>query len=249
MDIASTGTLMQLRAVPETARDEAWADRVFAALPKALLLYEDASGQIAPRPGPDLFNYLHLHFPPESGLKEGDVITPVSVLQLLDYCLESACGIAIHNDASCQGEPFWVLSYGNLESLRFYQNLGGDPYDIEEISVKGGSDNSGHLVSETVAVQRDVVIGAPSEEFLSTRTRQYLKMMFRENFGLENVGVAIVQDHEYAPSRHVCFSLNVGDLGSEENIEVFMSLVGWFLIPMRPIMFNPGFDVTEFVPL
>ena len=239
--------LLKLKEIPEQERNDIWYQQLLLALPVAMLLAPDGPKNKTIQ-GSDGFYYEALSLLPPEGLNEGDIVSPTSVLGILDYCLSAGVGIAIFSDTSCAGEPFWVIHYGALHSLKAYGELQGDPQDIEEMLQQPEKVSESHI-QETVQEERDILLGQPSEEFLPRIARELLNRIFEEVYGFENVGVAIMQDPAYAPSRHLVLSLSKEDFADEAQLNDIVLSLQWHLPPHRPILLNYGIEEENFIPL
>ncbi len=243
-DINGARKLLELRAVPEGERGDDWLHELLETLPTAFLLRVAANAIH----GPDNFHYIPLALLPPEGLKAGEKISPASVISTMQECLELGCGIVIFNDRSAEGEPFWVLNYGRLQSLKSYGSFYGDPVDLEEIQDNPEKYRDANT-QEVVQEERETLIGAPSEEYLPALTRKILGEALDTVYGMPGLGVALMADMAHAPSRHLVLSLRAEDFKDEFHMNDVMNAVQWHLPPYRPIILNFGLEDSTFIPL
>jgi hypothetical protein len=224
-DLAKTQAVAQLFAEPQDRRDEAWRQQFYAAVPDATLMAFDP--QVSQ--GPDQFPYFHLAIP------DPGPVTPFCVTHLLDVVLDNGYGIAIFGDSTRSQAPEWVFTYGDLLSYSLFGRFDGDP--AERLS-QGGSN------------QNQVLIAAPSEDYLPARARKAIGNFVRRMYHHPDPRIALVEDPRATPSRSLMINLTLADYnGDESKLRSAVYYLTWYLPRTYRIgAMPPGWSDSTFVP-
>ena len=228
-DPTKTHAVQALLAVPHEARDGAWLQRFYAAVP-------DASFASTPEQhlvGPDAFPYFVLLSP-----TPGQPFTPFSISEILTHCTDHGLGIVVDPE---RPHPSWVFPYGNLWSLRAHGSLAGDPAD------EPGENAGTNVVSQA----REILVGAPSEAFLPPWARKELRSYLIDAVGLADPQVCLVIDATLKPSQNLVFNLFTDDPPLKMPHATVMERLGWYLPPGRGLLsFARGtLNPSGFLPL
>jgi hypothetical protein len=229
-DLQKTNEVLALLATTRELRDDAWRQAFLAAIIDASLASK--SEQVVR--GPDGFPYFVLVRPPVA-----ESFTPFCVSHILSHCTSSGIGIVVEPS---DGAAEWVFSYGDLFSLRAYGTFEGDPVDREG--------DAGPKV-EVVPAGRQVMIGAPSEEFLPAWARRVIAGFLKSAAKIENPAVCVMVDPTRAPSRNLVFNIHPQDFASHEDFERIMNAISWFLPAKRSCvaMSRGTLSPADFIPL
>jgi hypothetical protein len=204
-DLAQTQILAELFAEPREGRDDRWREQFFAAVPDATLMTFEP--QVCE--GPDEFPYFQLAIP------DPGPVTPFCVTHLLDVALDNGLGIAIFGDSSRSEGPEWVFTYGDLLSYSLFGRFDGD--SAERLASGGGKQNQ-------------VLVAAPSEEYLPARARKAMGNFVRSMYHHPDPRIALVYDPQATPSRNLMINLTLEDYdGDEEKLNAAVRFLGWFL--------------------
>jgi hypothetical protein len=139
----------------------------------------------------------------------------------------------IFENSTCEGQPGWVFSLGDLSSFKQFNSFDGDPLDLKESGTSGG------LVVETLKEGREIFVGAPSEEFLPRWTRKVLGAYLQQAFGIKTPKAALVMDPKLKPSRNLVFNIPASRFPTNEERTHFFRSVSWFLPRSRGLMLKP----------
>jgi hypothetical protein len=229
-DLNKTNEVHALFATPRDARDGAWKTAFFEAIVDAAMISKDE--QVVR--GPDGFPYFVLTRPPPA-----QHFSPLSLSHILGHCTSSGIGIVIE---PAENSAEWVFSYGDLFSLRAYGTFEGDPVDREADAAPN---------ADVVKTNRQIMIGAPSEEFLPTWARRVIAQFLKSAAKIENPSVCVMVDASRTPSRNLVFNVHPEDFPSHENFERVMSMISWFLPTKRACvaMSKGTLAASDFIPL
>ncbi len=214
-DLAQTDRVVRLLATPREQRDDAWR----AAFLEAIVDASMASTAEQVLRGPDGFAYFTLKRPPI-----GQPFTPFCISHLLEHCTDSGLGIVVEpGPASAE----WVLSYGELFSLRAYGSFDGDPLDRAQAGAPAGASTPGGT---------QVMVGAPSEQVLPKWAARVLASFLQGAAVVKEPRVMLLVDPSKPPGRHLVFNVHPEDAPSTEAFERVMRRLGWFLPPSRSVV-------------
>ena len=225
-DLAQTQALADLFAEPREIRDETWREQFYAAVPDATLMTFEP--QVCE--GPDEFPYFQLAIP------DPGPVTPFCVTHLLEVALDNGLGIAIFGDSSRSEAPEWVFTYGDLLSYSMFGHFDGDP--AEPLSPGGGK-------------QEQVLVAAPSEEYLPARARKAMGNFVRSMYHHPDPRIALVYDPQAPPSRNLMINLTHEHYdGDEDKLRAAVRFLSWYLPRTYSIRAMPaGWTDSNFVPL
>jgi hypothetical protein len=225
-DLAQTQVLADLFAEPREGRGDAWREQFYAAVPDATLMtFEPQVSE-----GPDELPYFQLAIP------DPGPVTPFCVTHLLDVVLDNGLGIAIFGDSSRSEGPEWVFTYGDLLSYSMFGCFDGDP--VYQLSPGGSKQNQ-------------VLVAAPSEEYLPARARRAMGKFVRSMYHHPDPRITLVDDPQATPSRNLMINLTLDDYDSdEEKLNSAVRFLCWFLPRTYRIGAMPaGWSVSNFVPM
>jgi hypothetical protein len=220
-DLAQTQAIADLFAEPRESRDETWREKFYAAAPDATLMAFDP--QVSQ--GPDEFPYFHLAIP------DPGPVTPFCITHLLDVVLDNGLGIAIFGDSSRSEDPEWVFTYGDLLSYSLFGHFDGDP--------------AGRL-SSGGSKQDQVLVAAPSEDYLPARARKAMGNFVRRMYHHPDPRIALVCN----PQATLMINLTLADYGDEDTLRKAVHYLCWYLPRTYRVAPMPaGWTDSSFVPL
>lgn len=216
-DLGKTEILHRLLAQPAEARDERWLHEFEQAAPDASM----AAGEPQVQAGPDGFPYFQLHLPPV-----GEAFSTFSVNHVLPVCTEQGFGCLV---GGVDGAPPWVLTYGNLWSLRVSGEFGRHN--------PSRRNPEGRLLTAT-----------PSDELMPDWARKVLRSWL-EFMGVADVGVLLAVDGSQGePVDWLAFSIFPDMFADAARYNDVMNRLHWFL-PPRYAVLGVQRGVFEFAPL
>jgi hypothetical protein len=225
-DLAQTQVLADLFAEPREGRGDAWREQFYAAVPDATLMtFEPQVSE-----GPDELPYFQLAIP------DPGPVTPFCVTHLLDVVLDNGLGIAIFGDSSRSEGPEWVFTYGDLLSYNLFGRFDGDPAE---------------RLAPGESKQDQVLVAAPSEEYLPARARKAMGNFVRSMYHHPDPRVALVYDPHATPARNLMINLTLEDYdGDAEKLDAAVRFLCWFLPRTYTIGAMPAnWTASNFVPL
>jgi hypothetical protein len=223
--------LHDLFQVPRQERDEEWLKDFFEVIPTASLRGFDPQIQH----GPDGFPYLMLSIP-----ESGEEFDAFCVADAVEYCLKAGCGIVILSQPNKIDQPEWIFPFGSLWAYAKYGNFVGDPSD--ELPDRTASNPNQQESDNTLSAaqtdeNRQVQVGAPSEDYLPSFARAAIGRFLNEAIGLQQPRVALVVDPLLKPSRSLMFAeLTPDRFEKEEHFAIVMNSLRWFLPATRGLM-------------
>lgn len=234
-DLAGTGELARLFAVPREARDTSWLESFFS-------FAWTASVEIADPPvfvGPDGLPYLRLNVP-SPGPFESQCLANVA-----RTCLENLTGAAFFAGPD---EPVdaaqYVLSLGLIDSLLTFDSPDGDPVDVAEAAEE--PDPGFFAVERTefgerLRVEKDhaVLSGRPSLEYLPPAQARALYRHLTEGWGLADPRVFLIADAHMSPSRSLVIGRKRSEFPPDAPVDAMMGALSWNLYPGRKFMLMP----------
>jgi hypothetical protein len=246
-DIEKTRRLAQLFAVARDRRDDAWYDLFWdAAWPGSIALAEPQVFS-----GPDGFPYLRLDLPRPHAPFDSQCLA-----NLAGHCLSTGIGAAFFASPDDPPEAAqYVLSLGLIDSLVRYDSSEGDPVDRHEAALP--PDPSAYSVEQrgigqrlTVQETRNVLIGAPSAEYLPPDIARALDRHLREQWGLESPRVALLVDTGMRPHRSLVIGRKRSTFADQAEMDALVHFLIWYLTPLRTVMPMPDdWNLDEMTPL
>jgi len=235
-DLAGTERLHELFAVARDQRDDAW----FADFRRAAW---NASVIVATPPvfsAPDGFPYLRLVLPAPNKPFEGNCLS-----NLCATCAERGLGIAFFADAV---DPPQAVQYavptGVLESLRSFGGWDGDPVDQAE------TEGEAAPTEVLVAGARDVLVAAPSAQYLPPHTAKLLREYLIKRWQLAEPSVALLVDPQLKPTRNLVIGRKHSEFPDPDAIDLQMRMLLWYLPPARSLVLMPeDWTLDQLTPL
>jgi hypothetical protein len=218
LDLEKTTAVAELLAVGASKRDDEWRMLFYRNVVDAAL--EPLSEQAIK--GPDGFPYIALRIP-----LAGQSVVAHSVASLVEHCTEHGFGIVIEPQ---RDPPGWVFRYGDLWSLRAYGTPDGDPSDEEPDELAG---------PVHIEAGRQLMIGAPSEEFLPVWARRTLHRFLTHGLSVVDPRICLVNDPKARPPRQLALNLSGDSKALRVTFEQAMHLLTWFLPRKRSLIALP----------
>jgi hypothetical protein len=210
-NLAKTGMLVELCAVPHEQRDEAWVAAFFAHAGQACFCCE------APQviTGPDNFPYIRLTLP-----EPGQAFACHVIEQMIPQSiLQEGFGVAVNPD---KARPDWVFSYGDLVNYHLY-----GAFDARDDRFDAGVPEE-ELLPENTRVQ----IGNPAPQILPPETRQVLRCFF-EQAGVPAKVLLMSRNPDGETDRKgglsLVFPFTPDSFNTREEYSYFQQSIGWFL--------------------
>ncbi len=198
-----TAEVLRLLAISEEQRDLAWRREFYAAAPGAYFAAGDPKGFS----GPDGLPYFSMVTP-----QPGRMLEAYSIAHLLERATEDGFGIALNHRGE---EADWVFRYGDLFSLRRYDDL-----EVEQ---------PGPSILEPGAPPETVLLASPSEDFLPVWARRVVKDFLSRRLGVKQPGVLVVARGVTGGVPELAFNLYAEDFKLPAAFQEAMDLLGWFL--------------------
>jgi len=224
-DLVGTRRLHELFAVARKRRDDAW----FADFRRAAW---NASVVVASPPvfaAPDGFPYMRLVLPAPNQSFQSNCLS-----NLCAACAERGWGIAFFaNEADPPDAVQYAMATGVLESLRSFGSWDGDPVDQAE--------TEGHAIPTAVTVTgaREVLVAAPSPDYLPPHTAKLLHDHLVKRWQLAEPAVALLIDSELRPTRNLVIGRKQSDFADEAEADGQMRMLLWYLPPARSLVLMP----------
>jgi hypothetical protein len=235
-DLAETDRLYALFAVARGKRDDRW----FADFRRAAW---SASVVVASPPifaAPDGFLYMRLALPPPNQPFQSNCLS-----NLCAACAERGWGIAFFaSDADPPQAVQYAIPTGVLESLRSFGSWDGDPLDQAEIEGEAAT------TEITVTAAREVLVAAPSPEYLPRHTAKLLHDHLVKRWQLAEPSVALLIDTELKPTRNLVIGKKHSDFADAADAERQMRMLLWYLPPARSLVLMPeDWNLDQLTPL
>jgi hypothetical protein len=245
-DLAGTGILAEMLAMPAGERDSAWQEAFFDFAWTASVAFAEPQTFI----GPDGFPYLRLDLP-HPGPFESQCLGNVA-----GDCLANGVGAAFFASPDDPPErPQYVLSFGLIDSLVRFDSPWGDPIDVEEASlpeVPGAFDVEEGASSRTMIARqaREVLVGAPSADFLPPYAARALAAHLERVWGLEDPRVQLIADMQMRPHRSLVIGRKRDEFPAGAPIDDMAQMLLWYLPPLRTVMLMPeDWRLDQMTPL
>jgi hypothetical protein len=244
-DLEQTRVLNAQLHVPFEDREENWSAAFYPAA-------WNASIAVPAEPivqGPDGFQYLRLDIP-AAGPFESDCLANVA-----NYCLDHSLGVAffLSPDATAASA---VIPLGQIYGLMRYDSWEGDPQDVAERRrgpIEHGVDIDAHPAGGqrlTFRESHEILLGAPSREFLPAPLAAGLLRHLTERWGMDEPMVGLLVDPLLAPSRNLLLNCSAEDAPEPDQLAGHVQMLLWYLPPARSLMLLPeGWSEKNLVPL
>ncbi|WP_097062097.1 hypothetical protein [Sphingomonas guangdongensis] len=245
-DLTRTAVLHDLFALPPERRDDDWHRRFFDAA------WHGSAELPAPTAftGPDGFPYLRFDLP------RGGAFEAQSIGNLARSLVDNATGAAIFASPDDPADaPQFVFSMGRLDAMLRFDDPAGDPVDADagarpvDEAVYAVDQRNGHQAL-TVRASHQVMIGAPSSEYLPPATARALYRHLVQGWGIAEPRVAVMVDPALRPSRSLIVNRRRDGFGAGQDPDGAARMLLWYMMPTQTIMLLPD-TITEqqLVPL
>ncbi|HEV7658597.1 MAG TPA: hypothetical protein VGO55_02005 [Allosphingosinicella sp.] len=220
-------------------RDQPWFDRFWAAVWTAALT--------VPEPpvftGPDGFPYLRLDLPGAA-----DQVDANSLANVAARMVEQGVGVAIFA-APGAAEPGYVMSMGVLDSILRFDDPNGEPSELAETASRAGG-----FERTMLEAGQQVLIGAPSEDYLSTPAARALHRHLAEGWRIADPRVALLTAPAMRPARSLVIGKSAAELHAEGVDDALiaerMRMLTWYLPPSRGLVLMPDdWSLDQLTPL
>lgn len=197
-------SISQLITVEDDKRDDQWRQALYRAITLAEYKVDPEAIQF----GPDDFPYLILQA--QEGDENEDVL---SFHEVLGEAVSEEVGLVIKAPS---GDLAWVFSFGSLWAYQEFQRFESQPDDSVVPPLKEGE-------------SREILVAAPSEEFLPSNIRDALRNFLSDDLGVDEPKMFMVVDPAYNPPQALVFSVFPEDFENHDEFEMGYSRLGWFL--------------------
>ena len=242
-DLALTGRLHDLFAVPAAERDAHWTSAFFDAV-------WNASLEVAEPPfftGPDGFPYARLQLP-----RPGTAFESNALANQAELLVGRGIGAAIFAGPDAT-EPAYVLPMGVIDSLLRFDGWNGDPLDRAEatpaadpVFVREGAE-PGRLVATR---DHQMLLGTPSPAFLPPYAARALHRHLTQGWGMTDPRIALLVDPSAAAPRSLMLDRRPTDFEDPATIEPRVRMLLWYLPPRSAVVLRPDtVDLAEMTPL
>lgn len=239
-DLAATEQLRTLFAVDPATRDQAWYDRFWNAAWTAALVVPDPPVFT----GPDGMAYLRLELPGDAAAFEAN-----SLMNVAGSMVEQGVGAALFASADATAdEPAYVMSMGVLDSILRFDCPDGEPFEIAEALEPPPADQietrvAGVAERSTLKAGQEILVGTPSEQYLSVAAARALYRHLVEGWGMADPRVALIVVPAMRPARSLVIGKSVAEFLREGVDEALMAervrMLSWYLPPSRRLMLMP----------
>jgi hypothetical protein len=235
-DLAGTNRLTELFAVARDQRDDAW----FADFRRAAWNASVAVATPSVFAAPDGFPYLHLVLPQPNAPFQSNCLS-----NLCATCAERGWGIAFFaKDADPPQAVQYAIPTGVLESLRSFGSWDGDPVDQDESDGEAGA---GEIA---IGAAREVLVAAPSTQYLPRHTAKLLRDYLVKRWQLAEPTVALLVDPELKPTRNLVIGKKHSEFPDSAAIDRLMRMLLWYLPPARSLVLMPeDWTLDQMTPL
>lgn len=245
-DLARTSELHRLFAVPREERDDDWHARFFDAA------WHGSTELPAPTAfhGPDGFPYLRFDVP------HGGAFESQSLGNLARSLVDNACGAAIFaSPDDPEDAAQFVFSMGRLDAMLRFDDASGDPLDRQDGPrsadpvVYDVEENDSHQ-RLTVREPHDVMIGAPSADYLPPAPARGLYRHLVAGWKIADPKIGLMLDPATTPSRTLVIGRRREEFGADQDPDGAARMLLWYLPPNAMLMLLPdGMSEDELVPL
>lgn len=197
--------LADLCDIAPAVRDGAWARKFFETFPQAVL--KGRSPQVLR--GPDGFPYFALEIP-----EVGEKFQAFQPAEVIAHCVEKGFGIVLN---PTEEPPDFVFPYGALWAYHARKDF----YPPSEARGSGEKE-------ERLEEGREVLVGAPSEEFFPTPARLAVATFLKYALGIEQPACFVLMDAKQKPERSLVFNVFPSSFESQEHFFGALRALGWF---------------------
>lgn len=208
-DLEKTNELYDLVKVSADYRDGIWQRKFINNLEFAS--FECGDPQVIT--GPEGFPYFVLNLPKPNQSFQCYVIDKMKD----DFLLELGYGVVIF---SSDGEPDWVLSYGDILNLHLNKTF----------YTEGYTPFSKQAEDEVITEKEEVMVGQPSEFILPTQARKHIKKYLLEK-GVENPKILLMSrviNGDTGFLQELVFNILPNQFKTEEEYRTVMKDLNWF---------------------
>lgn len=236
--LEDTNLLAQAMEVPREEREERWLQAFQSAAWNASVVLPAEPVFL----GPDGMPYVRLELPPVGEPAETNCLSNIFVSMA-----EQGLGAAFFKNAGDPPEAAeYVMPTGVLESLRAYGTWDGDPDDAAELAAKPQQHANDSGIEKTdVETERQVMVGSPSENYLSRHTARLLYRHLTEGWKMEDPRIALVVDPEMTPSRNLVIGRKFSEFPDADIAAQAARMLLWYLPPRRYLLLMPENWSTE----
>lgn len=203
---------------PEVRRDDQWEQEFFQ---KVVTAKVEVAKDGVPQTGPDGWPYLHL----KSGAQANQPF-----LQVVEWAAQKGVGLALNTHKML---PDYVFTYGMLWN-----------YAVNRRFVTPAPATKSGAVD--IQAGADVLIGAPTEQYLPEFVRQVLRE-FLSNQGMKEPRIVVVSSKDYR-TVDLVFSAQSLNL-KEKDFRTMSKALSWFLPLHYSIVIASEQNLRGFVPL
>ncbi len=212
-DINKSYKLVEILKVPREKRDGNWYDTFYANVANASF----ACGTTQVLTGPDGFPYFILRSPQENQSFESFCIENMKD----DFLLKKGWGV-VFNPAEDKSAD-WVFTYGDIVNFHINKTF-KSPVAEADFNHVAFTDNVG-----TTTLEKQVMIGQPSQTYLPEPTRKVLKS-FLQSKGIRKPKVMLVSScDEGQTTRRLALNISPENYPERTQLDHVMQQVGWFL--------------------
>jgi len=237
-NLDDTNRLAQGMQIPREQRDSHWLDEFQDAAWNASIVLPTEPVFL----GPDSMPYVRLELPPI-----GEAVETNCLSNLFVSMAEQGLGAAFFKNSSDPPEAAeYVVPTGVLESLRAYGTWNGDPDDVAELASRPRQHAAESGIEKTdVETERQVMVGSPSESYLSKHTARLLYRHLTEGWKMEDPRIALVVDPQMAPTRNLVIGRKFSEFPDQEVAGQAARMLLWYMPPHRYLLLMPENWTTD----
>jgi hypothetical protein len=242
-NLEDTSRIAEAMAVPREQRDARWLEAFQNAAWNASIVLPKEPVFL----GPDGMPYVRMELPPIGEAVETNCLSNLFVSMAVQ-----GLGAAFFKNSSDPPEGAeYVMPTGVLESLRAFGTWDGDPEDVAELAAKPQKHaGEGGIEKTDVETERQVMVGSPSESYLSKHTAQLLYRHLTEGWKMEDPRIALVVDQQMTPSRNLVIGRKYSEFSDPEVAGQAARMLLWYLPPHRYLLLMPeNWSVDQMRPL
>lgn len=250
-DVAATDRLAALFRVETGLRDETWAAAFWDAAWTAAMVVADPPVFT----GPDGYPYLRLNLPGRAPSFDAN-----SLMNVAESMVEQGVGAALFASAADGDDAAqYVLSMGVLDSILRFDCPGGEPFEVDEARETPATDQVetmmvGAAERSVMKATQEVLVGTPSEQYLSVPAARALYRHLVEGWGIADPRVALIVVPAMRPTRSLVIGKSVAQFRAEGVDEALMGeqvrMLTWYFPPSRRLMLMPDdWNVETMTPL
>jgi hypothetical protein len=230
-NLDDTNRIAQAVDVPREQRDSRWLEAFQSAAWNASIVLPAEPVFL----GPDGMPYVRLELPPV-----GEAVETNCLSNLYVSMAEQGLGAAFFkNNTDSPEAAEYVMPTGVLESLRAYGTWDGDPDDVAEISRPQQHAAESGIEKTDVEMERQVMVGPPSESYLPKHTARLLYRHLTEGWKMEDPRIALVVDPQMTPTRNLVIGRKFSEFPDAEIAGQAARMLLWYLPPRRYLLLMP----------